>query len=50
MIADFDSIKETQYHCNPDKIPASLKCRRKTAEELKKVMGTPAYRAPEVSF
>ena len=47
MIADYDSIKHTEFRRVAQNIP-QVDCVRKTPEQLKKVMGTVAYRAPEV--
>jgi hypothetical protein len=47
MLADYDSIKETDHRHIARNIP-TMECSRKTDEQLKKVMGTVAYRAPEV--
>lgn len=49
MLADFDSLKETAYHCEATHIPVGITCSAKTPEQAKKVMGTPGHRAPEVS-
>lgn len=46
-LSDFDSIKETKASRAAKKLP-SVECSRKSQEQLKKVMGTPAMRAPEV--
>ena len=48
MLADYDSIKEMQRQRNAQSIPQG-EWTPKSPEQLKKVMGTVAYRAPEVS-
>lgn len=47
VLSDFDSIKETECPRVARNIP-SVECCRKTPEQMEKVMGTKAYRAPEV--
>ncbi len=47
MLADYDSIKETQHRHIAQNIP-QVECSLKTPDQLKKVMGTVGYRAPEV--